>query len=87
MPFRVLEEPQNDIPVRELKLNEIAIITKWGNNDSIVNRLVTLVRTPDTSIILIVIGDYTAYWTDWKELNPIDTRVRVLPKGTILITE
>jgi len=89
MKLEVVEEGIKDIPVKELQLNQIAVITSWGSDGHPYNgKIITLVNIINGSALLVnpllvSIGESEVYWDDWEKLSE-RFRVRVLSPGTIL---
>lgn len=85
MAVKLKNDVKDDIPVSNLKENEIAVITQWGSHKSYIGYIVFLTYT-DNGYILSQLGDINSYWENWESLTN-DCRVRVLKPGTELVIE
>lgn len=84
MKIEIVEEGIKDIPVKKLQIDQIAVITKWGNNDEHpYNGKILTVINVNYEEILISVGESNCYWSGFRTLTE-DCRVRVLSSGTIL---
>lgn len=72
----------SSISVKAMKPGEIAIITKWGENDQYIGKIIQLIEI-DNKLMLIALGEPNCYWDDIQVLN-IHCRVEILSPGTLL---
>lgn len=85
MKLEIVEEGIKDIPVKKLQIDQIAVITKWGNNDKhpYNGKILTVVNHDNHEEILLSVGESNCYWSGFRTLTE-DYRVRVLSPGTVL---
>lgn len=76
--MKIIEEKSGDIPASELKDGQIAVITKWLNNDYVG----LVVQRCDNNLVNLG-RPYTECWSSAHSI-PDTCRVRVLPAGTKL---
>ena len=88
------ENQNNDIPAKDLKEGQFAVITQWGDTPKYIGELV--IRYKEDLICLSRFDEKSAKWTNWSQIffiignkdadfidsRPNEFRVNVLPKGT-----
>jgi hypothetical protein len=77
MKVEIVSPIDNDIPVSEMKIGEVGIITRWPWNEYL-----GLILTKCNENFLVAIAS-NAYWDNCNGLTGA-CRVKLLPEGTIL---
>jgi hypothetical protein len=74
--MKIVTEQRNDIPVRNMKNGQIGVITQWSYCPQHIGTIIQMHHDN-----LVILGSYDGWSPTPKTEN---TRVRILPKGTLL---